>query len=315
MKIANLIAIATLFAGTTALTSCLGSTDLPTNEVTYTYGGVEACFNLVTDLSTGSINTYDGPTYKFEYDFTGSKVTTQITSLKFSGEYSALSFSLPSLEYTPDNTLGLYITKGTNVVPEASGAAYVFNEFELRTNPSRAIKVNGSYGTYPVYQVSYLISNRYRVTTFPAENVFAGTTSFKSIDKGGDEETYTTVDNVYDVVLNHNKMTATVLFPYYRVSDSNNIISFVVKDVPFTLNHSGFMLATDGDTPCKLYTSSGKEIEGCSLKGLNMASTLATGTSAINFTLDLTGLSDEDESFNVYTVNATLGYYTPVASN
>ncbi len=315
MKIIKTFALALLPAA--LLSSCLSSGSEPKDEATYTYGG-EACFNYVTDLETGDVATYQGVNYSMRFDYTGETVKVDMTNLKLSSDLSGLSFKLPELPLKVDQTSGLFEIKGSNLTPENVNASSttVFDKFTLRSNPSRMLLFNNSWRLYPIYLLNYTINNRYEVACFPVVNVFVGTTVSRYTDSTGSPKSYTDKEsNKYVVQLNHEKKTADISFYDMKFGETLPTQSFMIKGVPVKFNNNGFTITPEADTVYKLYYfGNGKEIEGCSLTNLRASSTLTSGVTAINFTVDLSALTMSYQ-LGVYDVSSSLGFYFPVSND
>ncbi len=314
MKILRYLAGAVIPALT--FSSCLGSGEEARNEATYNYGG-EACFNYVTDLETDESSIFDGPRYTLKYDFTDAMVGVEISGLKYSDELSQVSFKLPELPVKVDNSGFFYLTDQRNITPEnAMQGNYVFNSFTLRCNPTRLLRVNGSYRSFPVYLVNYVINNRYEITTFPVQGLYIGTTnSYAVVAEGETATSFRTKDNLYTIVIDYKKMTAAIQIVDCEFAENMPRQSFMIKDLPIKINNGGFTILPDPDTTYKLYNTSDKVVENCSISNIKVASTLTSGITAINFHLDLSGLSSTSFDFGKYDVVTNLAYFIKEENN
>lgn len=306
MKIQNYLAGALLPA--LLLTSCLSNDDNSNNEATYTYGG-ETCFNYVYDNETEEVNLFDGPNFSMLYNFTDATVAVDITGLTVSNELPKTSFKLPTLSYTIDVQAGMYVTRANNVVPvNAAFNNYEFNTFTLRSNPVRGIVVNSQVGLFPIYLPSFELNGRYQVTVFPVQSVYLGVTN--SIPKDTeDATTYTTKTNLFSVTIYHKTKTASIAFIDSNFAEGMPLQSFEIKNLPVTLDETGYIISTEAGVKYPLYTASNKEQANCYASNIKASSTLASGLTVINFDLDLSGLTGNVYTYGEYSVRNSLNYF------
>lgn len=274
-----------------ALTSCLGSSS-DDQKMTYNYGGSD-CFNRVINLSTGSEYIASAPSYSFQYNTSVGEVDVTLTNVILSNGMSPGSYKLPTMKYSQDPNDGFIISSGRSITPEGASAnlsSVVFDSFSLRAYPGRNL---GS-----VFNIQYVIERdgeTYQVTTYANRNVYLGPTSATNLDPEATKPTYSNANDLpaqaemyYVVLLNMEKKTATLQVYNGKFADSMNPLTFMVKDVPLTLNPSGYNVisAQDAELPVYTATSGNDPAAGHSLTNLSIVATLERGAT-IRFTCDL----------------------------
>ncbi len=285
--------IATLGAAImTALsfTSCLSSnTD---NEQTYTSRMVSSeSFNRIEDTETGEVCVTNGATCQFSYNFTKATIVTEISGLSLTPGSSSLSFRTPALDLKIDEKKGFYYCTGTDIVPQGGQAAYVFSNFAFRSIPGR------SYNNQlaPVYCLNYTLNNRYRVTVIPVDNLYFGNTT--SIAEDG--TSFSTVEPSCRIILNKDKMTASLTYYNLKLANASLSKTFYVKDIPFTLTSSGYII--QHSEPVNAYDGANAKIENVEISDINVSANIATGA---NVTFQYKG-----EDSKTYNVSSPLEYY------
>lgn len=298
-----------------AFTSCLSSGENAKDEATYNYGGT-ACFNYVIDLETEEANVFDGPNYKFHYDYTNGNIDIEVTNLKVAEDLAQTALRLPTLPFTVDAKAGFYITRDRNITPtNVVNNNYVFDEFDMRSNPLRTIYANGQIGTFPIYVINFTLNSRYAVTTFPVQSTYLGTSYSEEIGEQG-TELFKNDSNLMAVIIDYKKLTAIVNVLHTKFGETMPDQAFVIKDLPVQLNEGGYIINPDADTTYPIYDQSNKLIENCSVSNVSAASTLSTGLTAINFNIDLTGLGTKaGYEYGKYKVRTSLNYYGNSSSN
>ncbi len=306
MKIQHYLAGALLPA--LLFTSCLSDENNSKNEATYTYGG-DYCFNYVVDYETDEVSVFSGPTFSMVFNYTDATVDIDISGLEVSDELNKSTLKLPTLPFTVDPQAGFYVVSQNSVVPvNAVYNNYVFDSFTLRTNPTRAIYVNGQVGTFPIYLPKFELNSRYQVTTFPVQSIYLGTTTATPLQTE-DATTYTYDGNLYSVTISYKKMQASIGIVYGKYADSMPAVTCEITDLPITLDGDGYTISTEAGKTYSVYSASGNVIEGCSASNIKVTSTLSTGLTGINFDIDLSGLSTYSYEYGSYTVRNSLNYY------
>lgn len=306
MKIQNYLAGALLPA--LLFTSCLSDDDNGRNEETYTYGG-EGCFNYVMDYDTEESGVFDGPNYTMTFNYVDATVAIDIAGLEVSNDFNKVSLRLPSLPYIIDPQAGFFVVNQNSVVPVNSfNNNYVFNNFTLRANPTRSIMANGQIGSFPIYLPKFELNGRYRVTTFPVQSVYLGTTVAKPLDTE-EAETYTYQGNLYSVTISYKKMQASIGIVNSQFAESMPAVTCEIRELPITLNEDGYLIITEPGKTYPVYSASGKVQEGCSATNITASSTLSSGLTGINFDIDLSGFSTDSYKYGTYNVRNSLNYY------
>ncbi len=304
MKITSLLAGSLLTA--LAFTSCLSDSDNAKNEATFTLNG-ENCFNYVYDYDTEEAALFDAPTYKMTYNFSDATVEVSMTGLKISNDLIPTSLRLPSIPYTPDQNAGLYIARQRNMVVATN---YTFDSFEFYSAPERFIAVNGQSVLSSLYIFTYEINGRYRVTTFPVQTSYLGSSSATILNEDGtDGRSYNSDANLVSVNINYKKKTASLGFLNAILAENMPAQAFEIRDIPVEFHEGGYNLAPEADATYKVYSASGKEMTDCLASNVVGSSTLITGKTAFRFDIDLSGLSSSTYTFGKYKVFTSLSYY------
>lgn len=306
MKITSLLAGSLLTA--LAFTSCLSDSDNAKNEATFTLSG-ESCFNYVYDYDTEDAALFDGPTYKMTYNFTDATLQVDMTGLKVSADMAPVSLRLPSINYTPDQSAGLYIARQRNMAA-VNASNYMFNSFEFYSAPERFIAIGGQAVLSPLYIFTYELNGQYRVTTFPVQTSYLGNSSSITLNEDGtDGRTYNYDGNLVAVNIDYKKKTANVSFLNTIFAEKMPAQSFEIRGIPVEFHEGGYNLVSEADVTYPIYSSSGKEMKDCSANTVTGSSTLITGKTAFRFDIDLSGQTASNFTFGKYKVFTSLSYY------
>jgi len=273
-----------------SFTSCLNSNS--DNEQTYTSRMLSSeSFNRVEDAETGEVSITNGATFQNSYNFTKATITTEISGLSLTSGSSGLSFRLPALELKIDTQKGFYYCSGTDIVPEGSQAAYIFSNYSLRSIPGRTY--NNQLA--PVYCLNFTLNNRYRVTVIPVDNLYFGNTT----STAEDGTSFSTVEPSCRIVLNKDKMTASFAYNNLKLANASLNKSFYVKDIPFTLTSSGYII--QHSEPVNAYDGANAKIENVEISDINVSANIATGANV--------SFKYKGEDSKTYVISAPLEYY------
>lgn len=290
-----LMSFGVLAAVALSMTSCLSNS---TSDQKYTFGyGNTDCFNRVYDIETQQYSNTLNPTYSFVYNMSKGTLDVDMSNIKLGDSgYGGMSFKLTDLTFKQASD-AFWETTARDVIPYGASQSFVFNSFKLRSLPTRSV---GNYGI-PVYNMTYEVNGRYRVTVYPTQSVYFGSISATNLS----DQTYFTLENdvesYYAVQIDPEKMLAQLLVQGAKYKEGMARYNFRVKNLPVELTNSGYVIRTEIDKKYEIYNDkSTKPVEDQSISNVTINGILETGAN-INFTCDL----GDDGKFGV---NANLRY-------
>ena len=226
-----------------AMTSCLDNGDEPNTVMTANY----ACYNNVEDLQNnpGKYELKAG-TYVFTMDVSNMKLDLAIRgNFGESGDVNltinGLDMKLADYEYnfsaevlTPEVADGI---AGSHTVQNLKGTIHPY------------VIANDDYTAYQqilVYQVSFVLDGRYRVTAI-SRNPYIFSQNTTTISAGGDA--YSTKDTYYEVKFADTSKADVYIYNARFVEEMPQGITFTLKDIPVTLTANGYTLQADNIIP------------------------------------------------------------------
>ncbi|HIR37027.1 MAG TPA: hypothetical protein IAC93_01490 [Candidatus Limisoma gallistercoris] len=280
-----------------AMTSCLDNGDEPNTVMTANY----ACYNNVEDLQNnpGKYELKAG-TYVFTMDVSNMKLDLAIRgNFGESGDVNltinGLDMKLADYEYnfsadvlTPEVADGI---AGAHTIQNLKGSIHPY----VITNDNQT-----AYQQVLVYQVSFVLDGRYRVTAI-SRNPYIFSQNTTTISAGGNA--YSTKDTYYEVKFADTSKADVYIYNARFVEEMPQGISFTLKEIPVTLTANGYTLQIDEITPV-----------------LSTSETPATQYPISDFRLDMNGTNmslqfkcnpDVPNFKDTYTVTASGSVYPP----
>ena len=245
------------------LTSCLGE---PESETSFS---IKVSNMIIPDDLGEEVKVTHNCIYNLRIDGVKNKIIVSTSSLSLNGN-SNLSFTSNAMD-------GLVIAGfGSESGSFARGTAKLSNGQEVSS-------INGYYTSivnyyevtgdpFPVTSVRPMLVMNYRVgnstvRTFCADSFFRGeTTTSYSLGPNAPEKNFTTSDAVYRVKFAEDMKTASVVIYNVQFAEEmqKKLTAVVLKDLPVTLGHRGYiisgtdlvpeMLDDSGLTPMPRYT-------------------------------------------------------------
>lgn len=293
-----LLSLGLIIAATLSLTSCLGSNSTD-QKYTYNYGPND-CFNRVYDNQTGEIYIGLNPTYKFVFNMSSQQLGVEMSNLKLTSGFSGLSFRFPDMPFQVDTNDGFFVASAATVTPVGQTSSYLFENFAFRSYPFRSI---------PVYVMNFTVEDRYQVTTFPAAPAYLGSIYATNLTPDAKDPSFSIINDVdtyYQVLINPEKMTATLGVFGAKYADNMSRIDFAARELPITLTADGYMIASPTDEKLNLYnpnsvnSATATPLPDYSISNVRVTGVLRTGAT-ITFNCDL-------GTFGQYQVRAVLRY-------
>lgn len=302
MKHSSLFLLLLLALGA-SLTSCLK--DEPNGQVvTYEYGN-SLCFNRVTDLQTGDVMIGYNPLYTFQYDTYKKTVDLKMYNISLSPTMSGLNFTLPTTSYEFNTQNAFVESTLTGVEASNTGSLYKFDTVDLATAPGRII----GQTVFPIYNLGYTVNSRYSVRVFPVQTVLIGTTTAVR-DGGAPFLPKGDIQPVYAITLNPKENKASLGVASAYLEESMAPFNFVVTDIPVQLNDRGYEFKASGTY--KVKTQDGTtDLYSCTVENLSCTTDIVSGTSVLQFRINLTSYGSQQGKYGVYDVTAYLGYFYP----
>lgn len=278
-----------------AMTSCLDNGDEPNTVMTANY----ACYNNVEDLQNnpGKYELKAG-TYVFTMDVSNMKLDLAIRgNFGESGDVNltinGLDMKLADYEYnfsadvlTPEVADGI---AGAHTIQNLKGSIHPY----VITNGTQVQQIL-------VYQVSFVVDGRYRVTAISRNSYIFSQNTITTSAEGG---AYSTDKTQYSVKFTDTSKADVTIYEAKFVEEMPQGITFTLKDLPVTLTANGYTLQADNITPV-----------------LATSETPATQYPVSDFRLDMNGTNmslqfkcnpDVPNFKDTYTVTASGSVYPP----
>lgn len=278
-----------------AMTSCLDNGDEPNTVMTANY----ACYNNVEDLQNnpGKYELKAG-TYVFTMDVSNMKLDLAIRgNFGESGDVNltinSLDMKLADYEYnfsadalTPEVADGI---AGSHLIQNLKGSIHPY----VITNGTQVQQIL-------VYQVSFVLDGRYRVTAISRNSYIFSQNTITTSAEGG---AYSTDKTQYSVKFTDTSKADVTIYEAKFVEEMPQGITFTLKDLPVTLTANGYTLQADNITPV-----------------LATSETPATQYPVSDFRLDMNGTNmslqfkcnpDVPNFKDTYTVTASGSVYPP----
>lgn len=227
-------------AASLALTSCLDSSDEPTQTVAYS---LKYNYSYVTDLTDDSAAPVllAGGEYIFNYNATKRTVTMSVDNLQLTATGSRYSFQISDKPFSVGED-GVINFKVDNAVSENS--ALTITNLVVR---QVGIRINASQDAM-YYDISYVVDGKWNVRVLQRNNVFAGkrtNTKIGSTDKP--EESY---ESSFGYALDLEKKTAIIAITSVRYN--NRYFSEInFADLSYKVNGATVTFAPS-ETTCAL---------------------------------------------------------------
>ena len=313
------ILTAVLMASALTFTSCLNSDGDNQQKTTINYGN-NMCFNVVTDLNDPeSTFISTAPNYITEINFTDAAGVISMSNIKLTPEGSNLTFKLPALPLTVNNTEYSYNLNGTLITPEGQADQLVFNKVGFSII-ERNIQISGQWLYAPVYKMGFTVNGDYEITAFPTAYYFPGDKITSTLlTPGEDDEPYTDENAVVSIILSTDKtdsqnLTATLTLYDVKLNSTMSAVTFRAENLPVSYDRAGFTIHTDENTAYGLKDAAGI-MKDCKISNINIRTSVPSGVSTMSFDVDLSALNPQRPIKPVNVTADRLTYHYPQNSN
>ena len=217
------------------MTSCSNDTD----EVRITEQSLSGYFNVVTNLNTGESEIFNGVSYNvlYNYDLATSVIT--MSGLKLPGNVSYPSMRTGELKWTADQDGWKNISQ-SSVMLSAVNFANVPEINDFVFNLRDRWYDDDAYACSTI--IHFIVDDTYRVVSIPLQTIVWGVTTVKYHNSFVGE--YSTDDSVYVIELDPETGRANLTINDFSLSDEQEILAVVIKDIPFAIDKNGALTLT-----------------------------------------------------------------------
>lgn len=235
-------------------------------------------FVNVVDSSTGESYVDSDISYEMTFDYDNMLAEVNVSGLQLSSSGSNISFSLKGLtwSYTEDGYRQIY---APNV---QLGMNTTISNFRL-TMIDRNIYVSGQYAYYPIISISYVVDDRYSVTTFMRSYVYLDNATRVTTVATGDVYT-PKAGTLYGVSFNFKDKTASLLIDgaVFAAGMEAHPVQMTFPKLAFTVNANGFTLTCQETIP--EVTEGGKQVPYEAFKITDFTGYFSlSGSSSLNY--------------------------------
>lgn len=249
MKLKHFFVLPAVAILSLSMTSCLDDDD---NDSTSTQSwSYTNCFNAVQVAGENDWTYTPSPVYNFKMQAFNNgtyKLSLSMSNIRLGNDIAITSFDIPEQNLkTPANATAPWTLDLVDVVPaNANASGIVFDYIHLKFLTRVDFTSSTTWKNNYVYELSFSVNGKYKVTVFPTVMTFFGTTR---VTNTSTNTIFQTTDTRYAVTYDINKKKATIDLTGAKFLANMPAMNMTFADIDFHNDASSIWLEKDALTP------------------------------------------------------------------